>query len=237
MTPLQPVGNSADELQAEFRTLYRAPGARNLGVVGLFAGFGPLAFYLVDAISSEQPWIGGAQTLRLSLVVPYLALSALCWLRPQVATRNYAWLFGATCIVFMTVACAASYIRHKDESLPEILRGLDVTLILSTVVMFGFSRLSARWTAMIVGISIAETLIFLVVYEAPSVAQMSRVILQLFIVGVCCFLLRRGSSGASGASFSLPRRTCVATSTRQSSSARSLPRRKPMPPSRGSSPI
>ena len=92
----------------------------------------------------------------------------------------------------MAVACLASYFRHRDESLPEILRGLDVTLILSTVVMFGFSRMSARWTALVVGIAIAGTLIFLALFEEPSAAQMARVVLQLIIVGVCCFLLRRG---------------------------------------------
>ena len=74
--------------------------------------------------------------------------------------------------------------------LPEILRGLDVTLILSTVVMFGFSRLSARWTGLVVGVALAGTLIFLAIFEQPSAAQMARVVLQLLIVAVV--FLRRG---------------------------------------------
>jgi signal transduction histidine kinase/CheY-like chemotaxis protein len=86
----------------------------------------------------------------------------------------------------------ASYLRHKYESLPEILRGLDVTLILSTVVMFGFSRLSARWTATLIGTTVAAILVLLAVFEEPTAAQMARVVLQLAIVGICCFLLRRG---------------------------------------------
>jgi signal transduction histidine kinase/CheY-like chemotaxis protein len=180
------------DLLAEFRELYRAPGTRNLGIIGLFGGLGPVAFYLVDALSREQQWIGGAQSLRLGLGALYLSLAAWCWLRPQSTTKAYPLLFTATCIVFMTVACMASYVRHKDESLPEILRGLDVTLILSTVVMFGFSRLSARWTTAVVVISIVETLAFFAIFESPTTAQMSRVLLQLSIVVSCCFLLRRG---------------------------------------------
>jgi hypothetical protein len=67
-----------DELESEFRDVYRAPGARYLGVIGLFGGVGALAFYLTDALSDDQPWIGGAQSLRLALAFLYLLVPMVC---------------------------------------------------------------------------------------------------------------------------------------------------------------
>lgn len=179
-------------LKAEFLELYRGPGASYLGVIGLFASVGPLAFYLVDAVSGEQAWTGQAQTLRLLLVVIYFGLFLLCTLRPTLAKRHYPWLFATSCLTFFAIACMASYARHRDESVSEIIRGMAMGCILTTIVMFAFSRMSAFWTATVISVGGLGVVSFLHLFTHASAAELTRLAIQLFIVISCCFLLRRG---------------------------------------------
>ena len=66
-------------------------------------------------------------------------------------------------------------------------------LILTTVVMFGFSRLSAGWTAIVVWHRESLGMLTLVLVAQPSAAELARMALPLVNRHVsCCFLLRVG---------------------------------------------
>ncbi len=184
--------SARQELEAEFRESYRGSGTWYLGLICLFGGLAPLAFYVIDALSGQQQWSGGAQSLRLLLAATYLLLTAFCWINANLATRHYPVLFSATMLIYLAAACYTSYSRHRTESLSEIVRGLDLTLILCIVVMFSFSRLSANWTAGVVGSGVVTAIGWLATLPEHDIAQLARVSIQLTIIGTCCFLLRLG---------------------------------------------
>lgn len=88
-------------LEAEFREIYRKPGARYLGIACTFGGLAAIAFYLIDAIGTGLPWLGGAQSARLLLAAAYFSFAVLCVLKTGLATRHYALLFGIASTLFV----------------------------------------------------------------------------------------------------------------------------------------
>ncbi|MEP7301350.1 MAG: response regulator [Caldimonas sp.] len=179
-------------LLQEFKELYRKPGARYLGVIGIFGAAGALAFFLIDGLGGHLPWIGGAQGWRLFLAAASLSVAITCWKWPEFATRNYPLMLISTCVLYLSFAGYGSYLRHQLGTIAELTRGLGITMIMCVVVMFSFSRLTALATATVVGSEVVAAMAWLWLLPESDVGQLARITLNLLIIGTCCFLLRLG---------------------------------------------
>src|SRR3954454_9086170 len=80
-------------LRSEFERAYRTPGVKYLGAACALGTFAVLCYYLLDVVHGGLPWIGGVQTIRLSLAAACALVTALCWVNVDIATRYYGLIF------------------------------------------------------------------------------------------------------------------------------------------------
>jgi signal transduction histidine kinase/ActR/RegA family two-component response regulator len=179
-------------LRAEFERAYRTPGVKYLAAASALASCVILSYYLLDAVHADQPWIGGAQTVRLTVAATCLLVALVCWTNVDAATRHYAPVFGGIVTAVIAAACVISYMRHSNEPPTTLLWSIERTLVICVVVVVGFSRLTAVATIALVSV------IPIVVITAGSIASSEhltahviRMSMQLLLVAVCCYFLRR----------------------------------------------
>lgn len=128
-----------------------------------------------------------------------MSFAALCFsislftrLCAEVATRSYPFVFSIFVSVCLVLACYTSYTRHAFDTLPDLARGLQTTTTIWIVITFGFSRLGARSTAIIISIGVVGILVSLSSLPHSDTIAVARLAIPLLIVTTCCFLLRRG---------------------------------------------
>jgi len=83
-------------------------------------------------------------------------------------------------------------IRHGTLNLDALTRGLLTTTTIWIVITFGFSRLAARHTALVVTTVVTSILIAVSSIPHADADTIARLAIPLLIVTACCFLLRRG---------------------------------------------
>ena len=177
---------------SEFLELYRRPGVRYLSIGMVMAGISSLAFYGVDAIGGALVWHGGAQTLRLTFAAICFMVALFTRVSAAIATTHYPLVFSAVCTMCMALACYISYSRHAAGDLLEITRGLQTTMTICIVIIFGFSRLGSRLTAAITVAGVVTILALLASLPHSDAVIVARWAIPILIVLTCCFLLRRG---------------------------------------------
>jgi signal transduction histidine kinase/CheY-like chemotaxis protein len=179
-----------EQLEREFREVYRRPGVRHLLYACVFGGFTALTFYVIDLTLGGHNWIAGAQSLRLVLVAGYLGLAATCYWRAEFARRHYVALFVAACVGLSAVGCIASFLRNRDAPLLQLLWSIDMTLIVIVVVVHGFSRLSV-WST-VAAANVCSVAVIAVLWTLPEVSalELRRIALHLLLVGAGCAWLR-----------------------------------------------
>ena len=121
-----------------------------------------------------------------------LLLWTLFGLKADAVTRHYPIVFSAVCTACVALVCYTSYLKHEDAPLTEFIRGVNITFVLSTLIIFSFSRLSASWTALVA--SSGPALLNGAIAFSPHAGnlQLGRALVNLLIVTACCYLLRRG---------------------------------------------
>ncbi len=92
----------------------------------------------------------------------------------------------------MATGCYVSIARHGEVNLVEMTRGLQTTMTICVVVIFGFSRLRTRSTALIVGVGVLVVVSWLAQLPHSDGVVIARMAIPILIVLTCCFLLRRG---------------------------------------------
>jgi len=179
-------------LRSEFERGYRTPGVKYLAAASALASCAILSYYLLDALHGDQPWIGGAQTIRLTVAAACLLVALVCWTNADAATRHYASIFSGIVTAVIAAACVISYMRHSREPPTTLLWSIERTLTICVVVVAGFSRLTALSTMALISV------VPIVVITAGSVAtsedltaHVIRMSIQLLLVAVCCYFLRR----------------------------------------------
>jgi signal transduction histidine kinase/CheY-like chemotaxis protein len=192
MTPDRLAARTSERkaLRAEFWEAYQRPGVRYIAVACLLGGATALAYYSIEAVSANLPWMGGPQSLRLSLVAIYVLIAFFCWSRPVSATRHYSLLFNAASLLTVVVACSISFVRHQGEG-EGLASALDRTLVICLVALFGFSRLTAFATALIPSTAAVAVLCLLWLSDVVASAQLANYAIHLFLVALCCIVLRQ----------------------------------------------
>ena len=176
--------------EAEFRDVYRRPGVRHLAYAMTFGGATALAFYTIDFAMGNLSWIGGAQSLRLLVIVASVAFAILCLRNGAWAQRHYVALFVVSCVGLSAIGCVASLLRNWDEPRLQLLWSIDMTLIVIMVVIHGFSRLGVLATAVTANVCSVAVLSALWQLSEASALELRRITLHLVIVGVGCSWLR-----------------------------------------------
>lgn len=179
-------------LRSEFERAYRTPGVKYLGAACALGTFAVLSYYLLDVVHAGMPWIGGVQTIRLSLAAACALVTALCWVNLEIATRYYGAIFGTTVIPIMAAACVISYMRHTTEPPSALVWGLERSLLICVVVIVGFSRLTALSTMVL--ISVVPTVVMAFVWMRSPIdvtPDIMRTSIQLVVIAASCYFLRR----------------------------------------------
>jgi signal transduction histidine kinase/ActR/RegA family two-component response regulator len=175
---------------AEFVELYRRPGARYLGLAALMGLVSATSFYLLDALLGSLGWLGGAQSMRLGFATFCLGLWLFFELKAATVVRHYPLVFAVMCGTCVAFVSYISYLKHANAPLPNFVRGVNMTFVLSTIIIFSFSRLSASWTALVAStgpVLVNGTIAFLPQTES---LLLTHSLINLSIVTVCCYLLR-----------------------------------------------
>ena len=179
-------------LRQDFDRAYRTPGVTYLGAATALATCAILSYYLLDVVHADQPWFGGAQTVRLLLATACVAVAALCWTNTETATRYYGLIFSGTVTAVVSAACVISYLRHSAESPATLIWAIERTLLICLVVVAGFSRLTALSTMALVSVvPIAIITFSSIAGSTELIPPLLRMSIQLLIVAVCCYFLRR----------------------------------------------
>jgi signal transduction histidine kinase/ActR/RegA family two-component response regulator len=163
-----------------------------LGAACALGTFAVLCYYLLDAVHGGLPWIGGVQTIRLSLAAACALVIALCWVNVDIATRHYGLIFGATVTPIMAAACLISFMRHSSEPPSALLWGLERSLLICVIVVVGFSRLTALSTMVLVSV-VPTVVISFVWIKSPAdlTPDILRTSIQLAVIAACCYFLRK----------------------------------------------
>jgi hypothetical protein len=180
------------DLLGRFEIAYRKPGVKYMGAACTMGLCTIIGFYLLDIVHTGLPWIGGVQTFRLFLAGLCVVVATVSWADAAFATRYYGQLFGTVVIILVTGACFIGYRLHHDDSPAALFTGLERAWVICLVVVSGFSRLSALRTIAIVAAVPIPVIAVLWATMGPDVTpQVARMLMQLVLVGTCCFLLRR----------------------------------------------
>jgi signal transduction histidine kinase/ActR/RegA family two-component response regulator len=119
-------------------------------------------------------------------------VAALCFANVVRATRYYGLIFSATVTVITATACLISYMLHATEPRAELVWGTERALTICVVVVAGFSRLTALSTIVLVSV-VPITVITLIFTNSPTdvTPHLIRMSIQLLLVAICCYFLRR----------------------------------------------
>lgn len=179
-------------LEAEFRGVYRAPGVRHLGYGCLLAASAPACFYLLDATNGDTGWLGESQTLRLLTVLVLGGIGVTCLRNAPTAQRYYAPLLIAASLFGASMGAAISFVRLADASPIQLMWSLNTTMALVVIIIHGFSRLGVLATAVMANAGSVLVLALLWHTEGIERLDLRRIVVHLFVVGICCAWLRLG---------------------------------------------
>ena len=179
-------------LRRDFEQAYRTPGVKYMGAGCILGACTVLSYYLLDVFHTGLPWIGGAQTVRLIMATTCALVAALCFANVDTATRYYGLILSGTVTVITATGCLIAYMLHANEPPTALLWGTERVLILCVVVVAGFSRLTSLSTIVLVSIVPITVVTLISINSPPDMApHLIRMSIQLFLVAVCCYFLRR----------------------------------------------
>jgi len=178
-------------LEREFRELYQEPNVRYavFGVLLAVVGFG--GFHLMDVAAGRVPPMDGAGVARLGLTLMFAGAALLIYRCREFVTRFYTPLANVFFLVAVQGAALLPLAVHGSQSNTEFYWSLNASLVTAIIVIFGFSRLTARNTALVVLTGCATgamTTAFAPVFDGY---YFSRLVLHLVIVGIASFSLRQ----------------------------------------------
>lgn len=179
-------------LRTEFQCAYRTPGVKYMGAACGLGACAVLSYYLLDVVHTGMPLTGGAQNARIFLASACALVAALCFANVDRAARHYGIIFSTTITVIIATACLISYLLHADEPRAALVWGTERVLLLCVVVVAGFSRLTALSTIVLVSVVPITVITLIALNSAPDITpHLIRMSIQLLLVAVCCYFLRR----------------------------------------------
>ena len=121
-----------------------------------------------------------------------MVVAALCWTNVNAATHYYGLIFSGTVTAVVATACAISYMRHSAEPPAALLWAIERSLLICVVVVAGFSRLTALSTMVLISVVPVAVISFSAITGPTDLTpHLMRMSIQLLLVAMCCYFLRR----------------------------------------------
>ncbi|MEO8921577.1 MAG: ATP-binding protein [Caldimonas sp.] len=181
-------------LDVEFRLSYQEPGARYLGIASLYGFLTVGIFFILDFGDAATRLEMSSQWLRGFLCVGFLVTFYLTSIHRGFVTRNYALVMNAAANLLVWVGVLVSFFGHWNDPILKLVFSLDMTLVICVVLVFGFSRLTAVHTAIILAVPCIVALAAIAVYTNgtyEAYSSVMRIAVHLAIVCACCYSLRQ----------------------------------------------
>ena len=174
---------------ADFESVYQAPGALYVVIASFIATWTTFAFYLSDALTGRLPFIGGVQTFRLVVSTVMFFLFAVLWLGKKFVAAHYTAVANIYSVLGVQAVCYISFAGHRHESAANLFAALDRTLVLATLLMYGFLRLPPLNT-FILAISGALTgVAYAITGSGTDPVPLLPFALQLVVVNIAALML------------------------------------------------
>ena len=175
-------------IDAEFRSIYQRKCGRFLAVAFFFAGVIFGGFYILDSVNGILPSFGGIQTFRLCVTATLFCASVAAFVKDAFVVKHFAIIGNISCLLALEAVAYTAFKSRQDLSFTELYWGLTSSLCTSALVIYGFVRLPARNTAIVVGIGSVSGIIYALQIPEHH-AQLGRLIAHLGIVNVVAFYM------------------------------------------------
>ena len=178
-------------LEREFRELYQEPNVRYAlyGTLLAVVGFG--GFHLMDVAADRVPAMGWSGGARLALTLFFVTATLVVACRRAFVIRFYTPVANVFFFVAAQGAALLPIAVYGVESPLELYWSLNASLVTATIVIYGFSRLTARNTALLVLSGCATGLATTAFATGFDLYYFGRLALHLAIVNVASFSLRQ----------------------------------------------
>ena len=178
------------ELEHEFRQVFRWAGVRFFEIGALVGGLAYLAFFAIYALGGDGDPLAQPQPLRVLMFTGLLAAAALARLaRPFVARHYDTICVGLIALVIVGNSTIAS-LNQLDESPYSRYWGVFSGAVFSTVIIYGFTRLSVLATLFLGAFNAAVAVWFAMDFGGDA-KVMQRLVVHLVSINVISYALYR----------------------------------------------
>ncbi|MCE9659590.1 MAG: response regulator [Burkholderiales bacterium] len=183
------------QLEREFKELYQEPNVRyaRFGVLLAVAGFG--GFHAMDVAAGRVPAMDWAGAARLGLTLMFAGAAVLIVHCREFVLRFYTPLANVFFFVAVQGAALLPIAVHGNRSNTEFYWSLNASLVTAIIVIYGFSRLTARNTAVVVVAGCATGVATTAFAPFFDLYYFGRLVLHLAIVNIASFSLRQSVEG------------------------------------------
>ena len=175
-------------LESEFRAAYQGAGVPYLFLAFVLSCLGFSAYYVLD-MHAGAPVTGGVQTVRIFVASTFAGLALLLKLRPDVATPYYTLLANTTLLFGVLMADWVTARNHGHGPGTELLWNMNTTILATTLVVFGASRLTLLNTTAIAASGIVAGIVTLVALSAP-LDGVARVTVNVLVIATTALTFR-----------------------------------------------
>jgi signal transduction histidine kinase/AmiR/NasT family two-component response regulator len=178
------------EFEREFRIVYREPGVRYLRIA-LMLGFVAFAgFFVMDALTGRLDTASPVSKMRMGLIVIFGAGTLLIGRYKSFVMRFYGPVVNSFCLLGIQATALFPIAVHGQRSASEFYWSLNASLVAGIVVIYGFSRLDGRNTALVVlsGCVTGAATVLISPFYDPY--YFGRLTLHLLVVTIVSYSLR-----------------------------------------------
>jgi len=179
-----------DDLEREFKATYQETGGTFLGTSLGMAWITFLSFYLLDSLNGVLPALGGVQTFRLVVIAILSVTFPLCFWKRAWVTKHYTLLANIAIFLAMQAAAYTAYNARHHLSFVELYWALTSSLCTGVIVVYGFSRLTSKNTALLCLVSSITGIWYATRLAEFYPPQLGRMITHLSVVNVVAYFLR-----------------------------------------------
>ncbi len=181
-------------LEAEFQVVFRSHGVRFLYISSLVAAASFMAFWLGDLLQGRRPAFEQMQAVRLLASAALLVFGQLVLRYRKLATRHYtAACATLVCVSTLTAAFLARKGVPLDSNNVEAYWALTTSMVLATLMTFGFARLKTTHTVCLGLFMMAVTVAFGLDLPDFNRSAFQRMVIHVGTANVMGFVLYRFS--------------------------------------------
>ena len=179
------------QLEREFRQVYQEPSVRYLQIGFLLGVVGFGGFYLMDALTGRLDAGSAVSMSRAALTLVFCAGAFAIHKYRSLVVRYYTFTVNLFCFIGIQGAALLPFAVHGNRSPSEFYWSLNSSLVTGVIVIYGFSRLTARNTGAVVLMGCATGLSIAALSPAFDPYYFGRLLLHILIVNVASFSLRQ----------------------------------------------